>query len=233
MTQPVKFSLLMLATALVVPACDSADAPKKADPAKKADASDAKPAADEAKPKAEKKADPWQEKLAARVLADSGLAAGGRLSAFDIINCDSGEEYCQVCRYGSSPKVMAVGTIGDEAFKKDLKDLDAIVAKYGDDKLKAFAVVTDLQDGKAITPADAAAAQAKAKSLKEELGISMPIVVPAPKEGGANKIWDEYYNITASRTVMFADGRNEVKWSGVASEDFADLNTAITEVLGS
>ncbi len=126
---------------------------------------------------------------------------------------------------------MAVGTADDEAFRKDLKDLDAIVKKYGNDKLKAFAVVTDLKDGKATTPKDIAQAQAKAKALKSELGVEMPVVVPAQAEGGPNKVWDEYYNITASRTVMFANGRNEIQWSAVAAPDFAALSQAIESTL--
>ncbi|MEM6294462.1 MAG: hypothetical protein AAGA54_24530 [Myxococcota bacterium] len=223
---------LMLAAALVLPACDSKteDAPPAKDDAQaKADAS-AKPAADAAaKPPAKK--DPFEAMLDARVLADSGLGVGGKLSAFNILNCDDGEEYCQVCRYGPNPKLMAVGTSDDEAFRKDLKDLDAIVKKYGADKVKAFAVITDIAGGKATTPADAEAAKAKAKALKAELGVDFPIVVPAPEDGGKNRVWEDYYNITKSRTVMFSDAKNEVKYSAVEPEDFAALGTAIEAVI--
>ena len=56
--------------------------------------------------------------------------------------------------------------------------------------------------------------------------------------GGAGGVelvdeFDEYYNITRSRTVMFADGRNAVKYSAVAPADLAELNTAIQGVIGS
>jgi hypothetical protein len=225
---------VLLAAALLLPGCD--DKPKEDGQAKKTEETDHKdqPAqkADEAQ-KAEPPADPWKEKLESRVLADSGLGVGGKLAAFQILNCESGEEYCQVCRFGGSPKVMAIGTSDDEAFKKDLKDLDAIAQKYDAQGLKAFAVVTDLAEGKATTPSDPSAAQAKAKALKEELGISIPVVVPAPAQGGPNKVWDEYYNITASRTVMFADGRNEVKWSAVGPSDWSQLNEAIVSTIGS
>ncbi len=237
----------MLAAALVLPACDSGES--KADGAqaqadgKKApadgekapangDEHSAKKPGPQGKPGSKPEGGRWQKKLDSRVLASSGLGVGGKLSAFQILNCEDGEEYCQVCRYGGNPKLMAVGTADDEAFRKDLKDLDAIVKKYGDDKVKAFAVVTSIDSGKAITPADAAQAQAQAKALKEELGVSFPIVVPAPEDGGKNKIWEDYYNITASRTVMFSDGRNEVKWSAVAPEDFAGLGEAIESVIG-
>jgi len=127
---------------------------------------------------------------------------------------------------------MAVGSPDDEAFRKDLKDLDAVAKKYEGKGVKAFAVVTDIVDGKATTPADAKAAQDKANEIRKELGITIPVVVPAPEEGGANKIWDEYYNITASRTLMFADGKNNVKFSAIGPEDLSGLATAIDTVVG-
>lgn len=221
----------MLAAALLLPACDGGEADGKKKDDAQAKAPEKKDGAKaEAEKAPEKEAAP-EKKKDNRVLADSGLGVGGKLSAFQILNCDDGEEYCQVCRYGSNPKLMAVGSADDEAFRKDLKDLDAIVKKYGADKVKAFAVITDIEDGKAITPKDAEAAKAKAKALKAELGVEFPIVVPAP-EGGKNDIWEDYYNITKSRTVMFSDGRNQVKYSAVEPEDFADLGKAIEAVIG-
>ncbi|MCA9651902.1 MAG: hypothetical protein H6712_28650 [Myxococcales bacterium] len=229
---------LLLAALLVVPACDSGT--KDDDAAKTAKNDAAKPApaevsdeASKAEPAEPAAIDPWQAKLDARVLADSGLGKDGKLTAFDIVNCESGEKYCQVCRFGSSPKLMAVGTSDDEAFLEDLKDLDAIAQKYGEDKLKAFAVITDIQDGKGVTPKDVEAARTKANEMREKLAIQMPVVVPAPDADGTNRAWDEYYNITKSRTVMFADGRNEVHYSAVGPEDFADLDQAIKSVVES
>jgi len=230
---------LLLAALLVVPACDDAKDPAKS--AAKTDAATpdaaAKPAA-AAKPEADEAAnepavDPWKKTLDERVLAQSGLGMEGRLTAFDIVNCESGEKYCQVCRFGNSPKIMAVGTADDEQFQEDLKDIDAIVKKYGEDKIKAFAVVTDIVDGKGVTPKDVAAAQARANELREKLAISIPVVVPAPDDAGQNREWDEYYNITQSRTVMFADGRNAVKYSAVSPEDFSELDAAINAVIES
>jgi hypothetical protein len=228
---------LMLAAALLLPACDSGESggkksdgaaePKAGDKQAKADA-DAKPE----KPAAAKAEAEAPEEKDDRILAASGLGIGGRLNAFQILNCDDGSEYCQVCRYGNSPKLMAVGTLDDEAFHKDLKDLDAIVKKYGADKVKAFAVITDLEGGKAITPKDAEAAKEKAKALKAKLGVEFPVVIPAPEDGGKNDVWEDYYNITKSRTVMFSDGKNKVVYSGVEPEDFAELGKAIEGVLG-
>lgn len=216
----------LLLSALLV-GCDSpAPAPQAQAPAK--------PAAqtpDAPKPEAPQAEAPKQDE---RVLADSGLGVGGKFKPFDIINCDSGDKYCQVCKFGGSPKIMAVGSIDDPAFKDDIKNIDALVQKYGEDKVKAFAVITDIKDGKSATPTkDVEALQARVKALKEELGVKIPLVVPAAEGDQPNKQFDDYYNITRSRTVMFADGRNAVKYSAVAPADLAELNTAIQGALGS
>ncbi len=216
----------ILAVALTTGACDN-----KAEPAPRAPvtAEAAKPApapAELAKAEPAKPADD-------RVLADSGLGVGGKFKPFEIVNCESGETYCQVCKFGGSPKIMAIGTLDDPEFRNDLQNLDALVQKYGEDKVKAFAVVTDIKDGKSTTPtADREALIAKAKALRTELGVKFPIVVPASEAGAPNKEFDDYYNVTRSRTLMFADGRNSVKYSAVAPTDLAALNTAIQEVVG-
>lgn len=220
---------LFLAALLVVPACTGGTSDEVAKSATPKDETNSKTPA-KSKP-AELAVDPWKQKLDRRVLAQSGLGKDGKLTAFDIVNCESGETYCQVCRFGSSPKLMAVGSVDDEAFHEDLKDLDAIVQKYGDDKLKGFAVITEIVDGKGVTSKDVAALQEQANELRQKLAISIPVVVPAPNEQGQNREWDEYYNITSSRTVMFADGRNAVKYSAVGPEDFSELNAAIQSVL--
>ncbi len=215
-----------LAFAVLLTACDSGSAPAP-QAAKPAAAPAAAPApAPAPAPEATKPAD-------TRVLADSGLGVGGKFKPFDILNCETGDKYCQVCKFGGSPKIMAVGTLDDPAFKDDIKNLDALVQKYGEDKIKAFAVITDIKDGKSTTPtADVAGLQAKVKALKEELGVKIPLVLPAAEEGQPNAAFDGYYNITKSRTLMFADGRNAVKYSAVAPADLAGLNDAIQGVLG-
>jgi hypothetical protein len=166
-------------------------------------------------------------------VAGGGLAVGQRFAAFEIINCDSGDAYCQVCKYGSIPKIMAVGTIDDEGFKRDLQQLDALVAKHGEDKVKAFAVIASNDNGRLGTPiANKDELQAKAKALREELGIQMPVVIPAPDEGGRNGVFEDHYQIEQSRTIMFADGRNLVKYSAVAPSDLASLDAAIKAAIG-
>lgn len=215
-------TLLLTTLLLGMPACDGpTDAQNQPQAAKP-------PAPEPAKPAPA----PEASEPAARTVA-SGLDLGMRFAAFDIVNCDDGDEYCQVCRFGSSPKIMAVGTIDDAKFKKDLQDLDAIVAKYGEDKVKVFAVIAEPKDGALVTPlANKADLQAKAKALREELGISMPVVVPAAEGDAINGVFEQHYQIKQSRTIMFANGKNEVTYSAVAPDDFQALDQAIQAALG-
>ena len=219
-------STLLLSALLLAPACDKQDAAPETAKAE-AEATPAPEAKADANVEAEPEAD-------SKALVESGLALGQRFVAFDILNCESGDRYCQVCKFGGSPKIMAVGTLDDPDFQEDLKDLDAIAKKYADKDVKAFAVIAQPTDGKLGTPvADAADVQAKAKALREELGIDMPIVIPAAEGESPNPQWEDHYKVSKSRTIMFADGRNEVKYSQVAPEDFAALDTAIQAVVGS
>lgn len=219
-----RHSTLLLATLLLATAACDKPAPE---PVAKTDAK----AQDAAK--AEPEATPAPEQAPEQVAVASGLALGQRFAAFDIINCESGDQYCQVCKYGPSPKIMAVGTIDDEAFKQDLKDLDAMVAKYGDDKVKAFAVIADLKDGQLVTPiGNKDELQAKAKALKAELGITMPVVIPAPKNEAPNGTFEDHYQVKQSRTIMFADSRNQVKYSEIAPKDYESLDAAIKAAIG-
>lgn len=218
-------TLLLTTLLLGMPACDTPAENEQARQAAKPPTPPEK-APDTTSP-AEKPAEP-----AARTVA-SGLDVGMRFAAFDIVNCDSGEEYCQVCRFGGAPKIMAVGTIDDAEFKKDLQNLDAIVAKYGDDKLKVFAVIAEPKDGTLVTPtANRADLQAKAKALREELEIDMPVVVPAAEGDALNGIFEDHYQIRQSRTIMFADGKNVVKYSAVAPSDLKALDDAIKATVG-
>jgi len=215
-----KTSLTLLATLLV--ACGAPPADDKEPAAEVAPAPEEKPAPVADTPPVD-----------TRVLADSGLGVGGKFRAFQITNCDSGEEYCQVCRYGKSPKIMAVGDLDDADFRNDLQNIDAVVQKYGEDKIKGFGVIAAIQDGKGFTPKEQREELiAKTKAMRDELGITIPIVLPALEDDGGNEAFDEYYNITKSRTLMFADGRNSVRFSAVAPSDLSGLNTAIQSVLG-
>ncbi len=220
-----------LAVALLATACASTRAPEDSAKQDAAEPSTPKPAPKPAPaPEPEPPKDP-------RVLAESGLGVGGELKPFEIVNSETGERYCQICKFGASPKIMAVGALDDVDFHDDLQNLDAVVKKYeakqGGETLKAFGVVTVIRDGKSITPLqEREALLEQVKALRATLRVDIPLVVPALQEEGPNKAFDDYYNITKSRTVMFADGRNAVKFSAVAPPDLFQLNQAILEVIG-
>lgn len=221
----------LLAAFLTAPACSnqSETTPK---PEANADGAKAEPATADSEQTAPQAAEePSAEEDA---MVASGLGVGEKFKAFQIVNCDSGDEYCQVCRYGSSPKIMAAGTLDDDGFIEDLKNIDAMVKKYGEDKVKAFAVIGESKDGKLATPIEnRERLQAQAKKLREDLELSIPVVIPVAKEGEANATWEDHYKVTQSRTLMFADGRNRVHYAAVAPADLAELDTAIKQVLES
>lgn len=186
-----------------------------------------------AKPEAPAKPDKVALAAEARKNGIGGLPVGERFTAFQIINAVSGDEYCQVCQYGSSPKIMATGTIDDPAFHEDLKNIDALLAKYGEDKVKAFAVIAAAEGDHLVTPmTEREALQARAKELATKLELTYPLVLPAPAGDKRNEIFEDHYNIKSSRTLMFADGRNKVQYVAVAPENLGALNDSITKTIG-
>ncbi|MCB9752430.1 MAG: hypothetical protein H6713_20950 [Myxococcales bacterium] len=216
---------LPLALALA-PACASTRAPE--DSANQQTADEPTPAPVDA-PKAAPEPEAPKD---TRVLAESGLGVGGELRPFEVVDAVSGERSCQLCELGPSPRIVAVGTLEDAAFHDDLQNLDAIVKKYGDARLKAFGVITEIRDGRSITPIkQREELMERVKTLRAKLRVDIPIVVPATQDEGPNKAFDDYYNITRSRTLMLADGENTVKFSAVAPPDLFALNQSILELV--
>jgi hypothetical protein len=216
----------LLAACLVSTSCQDADPP----PAARAEAelpAPADPPSDEQAPEPE---DPWQTQLAARVLTRSGLAPGSTLISFDAIAPD-GETHCPLSDAGAMPKVLAVGAHDDEAFLRDLQDLDAIVHKY-EGTLTAFAVLLELDDGMARSARDPQVALEHARELTRVLDLGIPLVVPV-SEPGQRDTWAEYYNVTTSRTVMLADDANTVVFAKVTPEDWSELDAAFRRLLAS
>ena len=114
--------------------------------------------------------------------ARAELKAGANLAPYEIKNTATGEQYCQMCQYGSKPAtVAAYGKFEDAAFWTDLKTLQTYHEKFP--QAGFFAQVLDSTDAKAI--------QAKAKTE----GITFPVVV------AADKSWNNVYKVDASRTV--------------------------------
>jgi len=162
----------------------------------------------------------------------SGLRVGEHLQPFDAFTGESGERSCPLCRLDGFPKILAAGTIGDEAFGEDLKNIDAIVAKYGEDQVKAIAVLIDAPANARAGPEPAPALPARAEQWRRQLEISMPLVVPAAGDA-ASSTWDTHYRVTRNRTLMLADRANQVRYSAVAPTDLAALDAAIRSAVDS
>ena len=62
--------------------------------------------------------------------APSGLAVGEKIEAFLVKNCDGGDPYCQVCKYGKRPKLISVGDLDDPAWIQDLKAIQTLHERY-------------------------------------------------------------------------------------------------------
>ena len=162
--------------------------------------------------------------------SSSGLGVGEKIEAFLVKNCDGGDPYCQVCKYGKRPKLISVGDLEDPAWIQDLKAIQTLHEKYSQEGkgLAVFALAATLKDGKAAPVVDPEAALAKLKQIKEENHLTFPLVIAQnadeiyKAQGKTNqgyKIFENYYKVTESRTVMFGDKANTVKFSTVLSGD--------------
>jgi hypothetical protein len=224
--------LLVLAACLLTPSCDDSKTPRdgEADAPAASPSPNDEPEASTARPEPEPPADPWQAQLASRVLAPSGLAPGSTLVPFECVHTESGDTQCPASRADATPMIIAVGTADDEGFRRHLQDLDAIVHKYAGE-LAAVAVITELEDGRARTAHDPQTARETARELARRLRVSLPVVVPAPVQPGQPDVWAAYYNVTASGTVMLANGDDEVVFWMVEPEDWSALDAALRPLL--
>lgn len=165
---------------------------------------------------------------------ESGLAVGDKLEAFETFDSASGETSCQLCEYEATPKIIVAGTLDDPEFQEDIKDVDAIVAKWGRDRVKAFAVVAMPRDGRLSAPDEVDQELAtRVQRLRKLLDVGIPIVIPTAEDGSESSVWEDHYNVTRSRTLIFADERDEVQYSVTAPDHLGPLDQAIREALGS
>jgi hypothetical protein len=133
-------------------------------------------------------------------IAQAALKPGDNLTPYTIKNVETGKEYCQVCAYGAkAAKIVAFGSLKDEAFWADLKKLQSL--QSGQSKLGVFAQIIDSKDTAAI----------KAAATKH--GITFPVVVAVEKD------WDKAYNVKGvSRTIYYAQ-KNRIAWTSVGLND--------------
>ena len=167
--------------------------------------------------------------LGAYASTGSGLAVGEKIEAFLVKNCEGGDAFCQVCKYGKRPKLISVGDLNDPEWIQDLKSVQALHEKYSKDGkgLAVFGLAATFQGGKAMPVENPEAALAALKKIKEENGLTFPLVIAQNAEqvykaqGKSNpgyKIFEDYYHVTTSRTMMFGDSSNTVKYSAVVGD---------------
>ena len=172
----------------------------------------------------------------------SGLAVGEKIEAFLVKNCEGGDPYCQVCKYGKRPKLISVGDFSDPSWIQDLKTIQTLHEKYSKDGkgLAVFALAATIQGGKAAPVADPEAALAQLKQIREENHLTFPLVIAQNAEeiykaqGKSNpgyQVFENYYKVSESRTLMFGDSSNTVKFNAVLSGDTQKQLTELESVL--
>lgn len=165
---------------------------------------------------------------------------GDKLKAFIVQNCDSEAKYCQVCKYGGQPTIMAVGQIGDEAFEQDLVRIQDLLSKQKDGGLTAFALLGKLGPEGLAHFEDEAKALAELKAMRARLGLSYPVVI-APKErtkdqARSYQTFNQAYSVTKGRTILFAGANNELVFAETiapasADAQFKTLEAKVTSAL--
>lgn len=160
----------------------------------------------------------------------SGLDVGMTMASFDVVDPEDGSRRCQVCTIGAAPKLVAIGLPDDPAFIEDLRDLEAVLAKYGERAPQVFAVLAEARDEALLAPADPAALGEQAKTLRTRARLAMPVLVAATDDDPDP--FTDHYRITKSRTLMLADGENTVTWSQTAPEHLGGLDLALSSLTG-
>ena len=163
---------------------------------------------------------------------------GDRLQAFIIQDCDQGSKYCQVCKYGGKPTIMAVGDMKDSGFEADLVEIQKLV--NANEGLTAFAVVGDLGGGGIKPFGDEKAAMSKLAALREKLDLTYPVVI-VPKDMSEKQRknylpFNKAYEVEASRTILLGGADNKITFATVLSADnakdhLAKLAEAVKKVM--
>lgn len=160
----------------------------------------------------------------------SGLAVGEKIEAFLVKNCDGGDPYCQVCKYGKRPKLITVGDLNDSEWIQDLKAIQALHEKYSQEGkgLAVFALAASIREGKAYPVENPQDALARLKTIREENHLTFPLVIAQNadeyykaqgKTNSGYRIFENYYRVSQSRTLMFGDSSNTVQFSAVIGGD--------------
>lgn len=146
--------------------------------------------------------------MSVAALTQAALKPGDSLTPYTIHNVATGKEYCQVCAYGAkTAKAVAFGKLKDAAFWADLQKLQALQTANPD--LGVFAQVIDSKDANAI------------RAEADRHGITFPVVIAVEKS------WDKAYKVKGvSRTIYYAQQKNNIVWTSVGLDDKASAELA-------
>lgn len=144
---------------------------------------------------------------------------GDQLKSFIVQNCETNQQYCQVCAFSGKPIVMIVGDPSDASFEASLTAVQKLMEPHSAKGLRAFAVAGPMKDGKLTTFEDEAKALAELKALRERLGLPFPLtVIPKKLTDKASEDYAKFndaYELAGAPAVMFADAESRVLFSGV------------------
>ncbi len=155
---------------------------------------------------------------------------GDSLQPFIVMNCESGDRYCQICAYGGKPKIMVVADMDDAKVEADLMRVQKLVDAHQAQGLVAFALFGEIENGAFKPVADDAAAAMKLKEMRERLKLTYPVtLVPSSYTERETKGYTPFissYEIPTSRRVLFADISNRIKFAETIQDAQADAQFA-------
>jgi hypothetical protein len=163
---------------------------------------------------------------------------GDEFKPFIVKNCDTGQQYCQVCAFAGKPTLMAVGDVGDAAFEQDLVRIQKLVS--ANKGVAAFAVVGKVDGSKVSSVDDEKGIAEKLKATKARLGLTFPVVLLASKlsESDAKNYakFSDSYEVQGSRTIMFSSADQKIVYaekieSPRADEQFKMLEETLKKTL--
>jgi hypothetical protein len=144
---------------------------------------------------------------------------GDQLRAFIVQDCQSKQKYCQVCAYSGKPTIMAIGDADDKEFENDLVAIQKVLTSSGSQGLTAFALVGPIDKEGLSNFEKSSKALEKLKEMITRRAIKFPVVVLPNEMSEAQRqnyaTFAQAYDIKTSRTVLFAEADNRIKFAEV------------------
>ncbi|GEM_PF-5831103 len=158
-------------------------------------------------------------------LTNSGLDLGERAQELTLIPLVGHDTICLACEGALKPSVLVAGSLSSPSFVKDVRDVDAVLHKWGFNSVTAAAIVgTETETGalEVLVPALVAPLKAKIAALD----LTLPIV-PALQASMLAR-----FNLTMGHTLMVIDPSGTVVYGAVVPPDLAGMDDALQAILG-